>query len=263
MQTTEQQLARITALVEDAKAKSRAKQAAKQQHKEAPVSQQSTEERIQIVQAWEAWSKSKSHYAGLKQTEHNFNVLGEALLPIQNLSIAAIDEAVHRLTKEGRLEYVQQAERIVYRDRPAPVLTDAQRARQHTDNLLKLAPQAVRTEFDREQAKEDAAKATPMTREEMDRRAINHYKDEAQTILDLISGYSYPRSKAVEQFRKNKLRQIEARDPDGFLNLIVMLELTHQMIAGFSSEPGPEHDRAVAEARVGIKSIRPTIVSEW
>jgi hypothetical protein len=218
------------------------------------VSQQSTEERIQVVQAWEAWSKSKSHYAGLKQTEHNFNVLGEALLPIQNLSIAAIDEAVHRLTKEGRLEYVQQTptEKIVYRDKPK---TDAQLKKEKSDELLRvLGPRRVRDQFDLVEESEQNQKATPLTQAEKDARSAAHWPNETAQIIRLIDGYRYSRSTDVTEYRKNVLRAITAYDEDHFLVLPVVLELVNRQIAAFSDDQ-EHHAQAVAEAKKGLGRV--------
>jgi hypothetical protein len=252
----EEQSKHYADLAADARAKSAAKQAAKV--KEAQVNQQSTEERISVI---EAWSKSKWFPKGLAETPRSIKNLGEAIKDIPNLSFATLDDTVRKLTSAGELDYLggPATEKIVYQDKPAPVLTDAQRKKAHTDALLKLAPQNVRTEFDRVQDQEDSIKNTAPTQAELDSRSFEHYASQYNQIESIISGYSYSfkgqGSKDVEEFRKAKMRKIVARDPDGYRNGIIELALVNEMLQSFSDESGPAHDRAVQEAKRGLGRV--------
>jgi hypothetical protein len=214
---------------------------------------QSYQDRLDQMQAW---SKSRWCSPLLAMDEHNYSVLGTALLDVETLSIQSISETVHKLGR--KLHYLESGEtpavqKTVPAQAPKPVqLTEKQRS----DLLERQGIYTKRRDsFDQAQDAEDRAKKEyVMDRSEKDRRAISHYKNEAQTIVDLISGYSFPSSKAVEEFRKNQLRQIEVRDPaDGFLLIPVMLEMTEKMISSFSDDtPGPERDRVIKEVTKGL-----------
>jgi hypothetical protein len=254
----QEELARTKAFADEAVAKSKAKQAAAT--REATVSQQSTEERVSII---EEWSKSKWYPKGLAETPRSIKAVGDAIKDIPNLSFATLDEAVRGCIRRNELDFLstgEPVEKIVYRDKPK---TDAQIAREKADKAALAGFRLpAKTEFDRYEESQKAAEA-PISQDSMDLASANHYQKEYAQIASIIDHYTYPKSPAVTEHRKNLLRAVVARDEDGYRNGIVELKLVNNLLASFSTEPGRPHEAAVQEANKALAGTRSKTVNRW
>jgi hypothetical protein len=262
------QLARTKALADDAVAKHKAVQAAKEQAaKEARMSKHYTEDEIaQRVAVVDAWQKSKWFPKDLLDMPANHTALAQALESVSVLSIASVDDTVCRMRQDRTLKFESDlepkvVEKIVYRDK---VKTDAQLKKEKSDQLERMGIRTPRkSEFDLlDEKAEVEKKATVMSQEEKNSRSAAHWYRETQQLEQLIEGYRYGRSSAVEAYRKNILRQIEAFDEDHFPLIPVILKLVNEQINRFSDSQ-EEHTRAVAESSKAAVLKRARTVRGW